>query len=195
MADPFSRLSPACAVLSPGITTISPDRISFAMPSRQPGGRTSAASATASRRTVLSVWRCNAGHRLTSAATGSALTQRLARLPLDHTRRLGSLDRLFRPVERAENSPFDQCAPAVIDRRERLRVHDLFGKLSRCQWSGSIAQHVVDQTQTLTRTEPSIVGSRLPGSDLFRRNQPVHQSMINRRFHNRASRHAQRRAC
>src|ERR1700730_15701342 len=47
-------------------------------------------------------------------------------------------------------------------------VHDLFGKLSRCQWSGSIAQHVVDQTQTLTRTEPGIVGSRLPGSDLFR---------------------------
>ena len=73
-----------------------------------------------------------------------------------------------RPVERAENRPLDQCAPAVIHRVKRLRVHDPIGKLSRCQWSGSIAQNVVDQAQTLTRTEPGIVGSRLPGSDLLR---------------------------
>jgi hypothetical protein len=64
--------SPACAVASSDITTISLGRISSAMPRTQPGERTSAASATASRRTALSVWRCNAGHRLTSAATGSA---------------------------------------------------------------------------------------------------------------------------
>ena len=67
-----SPISPACAVASSDITTTSPGGSSFAMPRRQPGGRTSAASATASRRTASSVWRCNAGHRLTSAATGSA---------------------------------------------------------------------------------------------------------------------------
>ena len=135
---------------------------------RQPGGgpppRPSAGPPASRGNSVVRLAICNAGHRLTSAATGSALTQRLARLPLDHnppsrSRSIVCFARLSEP----ENSPFDQWAPVVIDRRERLRVHDLFGKLSRCQWSGEHrAARVVDQTQTLTRTEPGIVGSRLP---------------------------------
>ena len=121
-----------------------------------------------SRLAAVSRHRQNHDYRGTPGDTqmGDAADTGGAKPALDHTRRLGSLDRLFRPVERAENRPLDQCAPAVINRGERLRVHDAIGKLSRCQWSGSIAQNVVDQAQTLTRTEPGIVGSRLSGSDL-----------------------------
>ena len=53
------------------ITIISPGRISSAMPRRRPGGKTSAASATASRCMALSGWRCSSGRRSTSAVTGS----------------------------------------------------------------------------------------------------------------------------
>src|SRR5690348_6350296 len=62
---------PVCAAANSGITTTSLGRISSAMPRRQPGARTSAASATASKRTALSAWRCAAGHRSISAAIGS----------------------------------------------------------------------------------------------------------------------------
>ena len=55
-----------------GITTISPAGISAAMPRKQAGERTTAASATASRCTALFAWRCGASHRSISAATGNA---------------------------------------------------------------------------------------------------------------------------
>ena len=67
-------------------------------------------------------WRCNAGHRLTSAATfSSAHCQRFARHTCHLTPPAVSVrsDRLFQPGSgEPENSPFDQCAPAVADRRE-----------------------------------------------------------------------------
>jgi hypothetical protein len=46
--------------------------ISPATPRRPPGAKTSAASATGSRRMALSDWRCAASRRSISAATGSA---------------------------------------------------------------------------------------------------------------------------
>jgi hypothetical protein len=48
------------------ITTTSPACISSATPARRPGARTSAASATASRSTPSSGWRCGADRRSTS---------------------------------------------------------------------------------------------------------------------------------
>ena len=67
-ADP---ISPVCAAVNSAIITTSPGRISSATPARRPGGRISAASATASRSMASSDWRCGAGRRSTSAATGS----------------------------------------------------------------------------------------------------------------------------
>src|SRR6185503_921001 len=70
---PIARnpISPVCAAVNSAIITTSPGRISSATPARRPGGRISAASATASRSMASSDWRCGAGRRSTSAATGS----------------------------------------------------------------------------------------------------------------------------
>ena len=61
-----------CAEANSDITTTSPGRISSATPARRPGARTPAASITASRSTASSGWRCGAGRRSISAATGNA---------------------------------------------------------------------------------------------------------------------------
>ena len=64
----FSR----CAAANSDIIIISPGHISLATLRRRLGGRTSAASATASRRMALSGWPCDAGPPSISLATGNA---------------------------------------------------------------------------------------------------------------------------
>ncbi len=94
-------ISPACAAANSGITTISPGHISFVTPRRQPGVRTSAASATASRPRRCPVWRCDAGHRWIFAATGNALgpprCSRQVTTPADSLRSIVSFARLSEP--------------------------------------------------------------------------------------------------
>ena len=93
--------SPACAAANSGITTISPGRILSVTPRRRLGARTCAASATASRSTASSDWRCGADRRSISAATGNAPTPpRLSRqltTPAVSTRAIVSLARLSEP--------------------------------------------------------------------------------------------------
>jgi len=67
-----SPASPACAAASLGAATISPAPTSSATRRRPQVQRTCAGSATASRPTAASAWRCEAAHRSMSAAPGNA---------------------------------------------------------------------------------------------------------------------------
>jgi transposase-like protein len=64
--------SPVCGAANSDITTTSLGRIFSATPRRRPGAKTCVASATASKFTAWSDWRCGADRRSISAVTGNA---------------------------------------------------------------------------------------------------------------------------
>src|SRR5271165_6768851 len=168
-------ISPACAAANSDITTTSPDPISSATLARRPGARTSAASATASRCIASSGWRCGAGRRSISAATGNVRMPLRGQSPTDDPRGLDPRDRLLGPVERTEDRLLNQLPLAVIGHRHGLDAHDPLGELTRRHRLDRIAQLVVDQPKALTGTEPCTACPLLPGSDSVRPDVRIEQ--------------------
>src|SRR4051794_9351677 len=169
-----SPTSRGCVAVNSGTITTSPGRISCVTLRRPPGVRTCAASAMASRSTASPAWRCAAGRRWTSAATGNA-PGRLDQPPADHAGGLDARDRRLRPVERAEQRSLKEVPAAIIHRRHGLAAHDPLGKLAcRRRWGG-FAQLVVDQPQALAGVEPGIARPRPLGTDVVRPDLRIEQ--------------------
>jgi hypothetical protein len=81
---------------------------------------------------------------------------RLNQAPTDDPGGLDPFDRLFRPIERAEQRFLNQFALAIVGRRYRLDAHDPLREFARRHRLGGSAQLVVDQSQAFPLPEPNV---------------------------------------
>ena len=149
-----------------------PGHISLATFRRRLGGRTSAVSATASRRMALSGWPCDAGPP--SISRDRQRTGRLDQPPFNDARGLGALIVFFARASEPQMVLWISWS-AVIGGGDGLHLHDPFSEFSRRHRPRRVTQHVVDQTKAFAGTKPAAARPRLPESDLFGTNVRIKQ--------------------